>query len=97
MDDHRGRRGNPRATVLDTQAAWGREQGNLGCVVYSGGKSLHGWSLVEGWSDEQRYNQFSEAIDLGIRDINTWRICQPVRLPGGWNSEHGRKQKILLW
>ena len=73
------------------------EFGNLGLVLYSGGKSLHAWYLVEGMTEEQRFELFSMAIDLGIRDINTWRICQPVRLPNGWNSKTCRKQRIILF
>jgi hypothetical protein len=57
------------------------KSGHLACLLYSGGKSLHGWYAVDDWSEEQRYELFATAIDLGIRDINTWRICQPVRLP----------------
>ena len=48
------------------------------------------------WTDEQRFKLFAKAIECGIRDINTWRICQPVRLPGGWNSKTQRKQLILF-
>ena len=73
------------------------KSGHLACLFYSGGKSLHGWYAAEDWSDAQRYELFAKAIDLGIRDINTWRICQPVRWPGGWNKTHKRKQRILLW
>jgi hypothetical protein len=45
--------------------------GNLGCLVYSSGKSLHGWYFVEGWSEEECFELFAQAIDLGIRDINS--------------------------
>ena len=79
---------------------WIHEQlaksGDLACLIYSGGKSLHGWYAVDAWSEAQRYQLFATAIDLGIRDINSWRICQPVRLPGGLNEETKRKQKILI-
>ncbi len=69
----------------------------LCCVCFSGGKSLHGWYLVEGMSEEQCFELYVEAIRLGIRETNTWRISQPVRLPGGWNSVTQKKQRILLW
>jgi hypothetical protein len=70
---------------------------HLCCVCYSGNKSLHGWYFVEGYSEGQWFELYAEAIGLGISDCNTWRICQPVRLPNGLNRATGKKQTILLW
>ena len=70
--------------------------GNLKCVLYSGGKSLHAWYLVANWPHEQCFDLYAEAIRLGIRDCNTWRMPQPVRLPGGLNQDTKRKQEIFL-
>jgi hypothetical protein len=74
-----------------------RHYGNLGCICYSGGRSLHGFYFVEGWNAEERFELFAEAISLGVNDINSWRICQPCRLPGAWNRKTGRKQQIYVW
>ena len=70
---------------------------NLGCVLYSGGKSLHGWYDVENWTAEQCFRLYAEAIDLGIRDCSTWRMSQPVRMPQGLRRDTKRKQAVLVW
>ena len=71
-----------------------RSGGNLGCMCWSGGRSLHGWYLVEGWSRRRCFKLYAQAIRLGVSDCNTWRICQPVRLPNGWNHKTQMKQHI---
>jgi hypothetical protein len=71
--------------------------GNLGCVCYSGGKSLHGWFFVEGWTEEECFELYAEAMKLGINDLNTWKVCQPVRLPNAMNKKTLRKQQIYVW
>jgi hypothetical protein len=70
---------------------------NLGCVCWSGGKSIHGWYFVEGWPEENCFELYAKAVSLGIRDINQWRICQQVRLPGGYNWRTKRQQDTLIW
>jgi hypothetical protein len=69
----------------------------LCCVCFSGGKSLHGWYHVQGYSEAECFELYAEAIGLGISDCNTWTMSQPVRLPNGWNYKTQRKQTILLW
>ena len=69
-----------------------RRHDNLACVCYSGGKSLHGWYRVAGWSEQECYDLYVEAINLGVSDCRTFLICQPVRLPSGWNRTHQRKK-----
>ena len=70
---------------------------NLGCLCWSGGKSLHGWYFVEDWTERQCFDLYAQAIDLGISDCRTFIICQPVRLPSGWNQKTRQKQRVLVW
>lgn len=54
----------------------------LVCVVHSGGKSLHGWFLVEGLPEEKVLRFFRYATALGA-DPHTWTRSQFVRMPDG--------------
>jgi hypothetical protein len=70
----------------------------LRCVCWSGGKSLHGWYLVEGWPETKCFELYAAAKGLGIRpDIAPYSIRQPVRLAGGWNAKTKQRQLIYLW
>lgn len=51
-------------------------------AVHSGGKSLHGWFLVEGQPEEKVLRLFRYAICLGA-DPATWCRSQFVRMPDG--------------
>jgi hypothetical protein len=42
-----------------------RRHGNLGCVCHSGNRSLHGWFFVEGWSQEECFALYAEAVRVG--------------------------------
>jgi hypothetical protein len=76
---------------------WLHEQLRPSCLCWSGGKSLHGWYLVQGWSLQRCFELFAQAIRLGVNDPRGWLICQQVRLPAGFNWQSREKQKILLW
>ena len=69
---------------------------NLGLVCWSGGKSIHGWYFIEGWTPQECFELYAKAVQLGIRDINQWRICQQVRLPGGYNWKTKQRQRIYI-
>ena len=68
-------------------------EADLGCLCYSGGKSLHGWYYVDGWSLEQCFDLYAKAISLGVNDRRTWLICTQARLPGGVLG----RQHVLAW
>lgn len=63
-------------------------------VVYSGGKSLHGWFNVRGWSEEQVLAFFQDAVSLGA-DPKMWSPVQFSRLPGGTNTRTKRHQSVI--
>jgi hypothetical protein len=54
----------------------------LTLVVFSGGKSLHGWFYVQGIPERQLMRFMRYAVSLGA-DSATWRKYQFVRLPDG--------------
>ncbi len=62
-------------------------------VVWSGGKSLHGWFLVEGLSEYGKLRFFRHAVFLGA-DPTLWDPAKLVRLPGG-RRDTGVRQDIL--
>lgn len=64
-------------------------------VVFSGGKSLHGWFNVAGLSAPEKLRQFRRGALLGA-DISLWDRSKLVRMPGGIR-ENGRRQEILYW
>lgn len=64
-------------------------------VVDSGGKSLHGWFLVEGVAEEYVLKFFRYAVALGA-DPATWTRCQWVRMPGG-TRDNGKRQVVLYF
>lgn len=63
-------------------------------IVWSGGKSLHGWYNVENMSLVEQSAFFSKACFLGA-DPSLWDICKWVRLPGGKRAESGKRQPVL--
>ena len=69
--------------------------GPLALVVYSGGKSLHGWFPCLGRSDEELRPFFAYAVKLGA-DPATFSRCQQVRMPGG-TRENGKRQEVLFF
>lgn len=62
----------------------------LVCAVHSGGKSLHGWFLVEGLAEEKVEKFFRYAVGLGA-DSATWTRSQFVRMPDG-TRDNGHNQ-----
>jgi hypothetical protein len=66
----------------------------LELVLWSGGKSLHGWFDVRRHPEETQAVLFAEAVRVGA-DPKLWSPCQFVRLPAGINSRTGHVQKVL--
>ncbi len=54
----------------------------LALVVFSGGKSFHGWYFCEGMPEDRVRAFFEYAVRLGA-DSRTWSPAQFVRMPGG--------------
>ena len=79
------------------QQFWLHQQLDPACVCWSGGRSLHGWYLVEGWSLQECYDLYAQAISLGVTDAQTWLRCTQARLPGGFSWETNNKQEVLVW
>lgn len=65
-------------------------------IVYSGGKSLHGWFNVRGRSEEQILAFFRDAVSLGA-DPKMWSPVQFSRLPGGTNNKTKRHQSVVVF
>lgn len=63
-------------------------------IVFSGGKSFHGWYKVEQYSEQNTRNFFNYAVMLGA-DRVTWSKCQLCRLPAGFNLKHKTKQTVI--
>jgi hypothetical protein len=68
----------------------------LSLVVFSGGKSLHGWIYCHGQSEENVRKLRSYAVRLGA-DRAPITKNQLVRFPGGTRRENGAKQQILYF
>jgi hypothetical protein len=60
-------------------------------VIYSGGKSLHGWYRVWGLTLKERAKFMRYAVSLGA-DPATWTRSQFVRMPDGLREENGKRQ-----
>lgn len=67
----------------------------LALVVYSGGKSLHGWFNVAGLRPAQKLAAFNRGVLVGA-DKSLWDACKLVRMPGGLR-DNGKRQDILYW
>ncbi len=61
-------------------------------VVYSGGKSLHGWFYAVGKPEEQVQRFFRYAVSLGA-DSATWTRSQFVRMPDATRG-NGKVQRV---
>tara|TARA_R110000796_G_scaffold173868_1_gene290839 strand:- start:25005 stop:25889 length:885 start_codon:yes stop_codon:yes gene_type:complete len=68
----------------------------LGLIIYSGGKSLHGWFYCPRAPDEMLKAFFADACALGA-DRVTWSKSQFSRFPGMTNAKTGRTQSILYY
>lgn len=64
-------------------------------LVYSGGKSLHGWFDVRHCDEAEVREFFGLAVSLGA-DRRMFSPVQFARLPGGKNSNTGRLQRVLF-
>lgn len=62
-------------------------------VVWSGGKSLHGWFHVERLSEYEKQRFFRHSVFLGA-DSSLWDPAKLVRMPGG-RRDSGVRQEIL--
>ena len=67
---------------------------SLKMVVFSGGKSLHGWFDVAGWREEDLERLRRYAAALGA-DRATFVGCQFVRTPNA-RRQNGELQKVLF-
>lgn len=65
-------------------------------IVYSGGKSMHGWFVVSGVPEEVVIEFFNEAVNLGA-DPKMWSRCQFSRMPCGTNNKTQRQQTVTLF
>lgn len=64
----------------------------LGCVVDSGGKSLHAYWRAADEGTNLKF--FTHACKLGA-DERLWLRSQFARLPGG--TRDGRRQEVIVW
>lgn len=78
------------AVLLHLASKW-----PLALVCHSGGKSLHGWFVAEGYSEEKLRGFFQYAVSLGA-DPALWTRSQFVRLPGGMRDT-GALQEIIYF
>ena len=67
----------------------------LVCAVHSGGKSLHGWFLVNGQPEDKVLKFFRYACSLGA-DPATWTRSQFVRMPDG-TRDNGKRQTVFFF
>lgn len=65
-------------------------------LVYSGGKSLHGWYNVRNMNEVDVLSFFSRAVQVGA-DPKMWSRCQFSRLPAGLNRKTGKAQTVVLF
>jgi len=65
-------------------------------VVFSGGKSLHGWWDCLGANESEIERFFRYAVSIGA-DPATWTRSQFVRLPQGCREDTGRRQEVLYF
>jgi hypothetical protein len=71
------------------------ERAPLTLVVYSGGKSLHGWYYCANRSDESLRRFMDFAVSLGA-DAATWTCSQFVRMPDGLR-DNGKRQMVFFF
>ena len=66
----------------------------LAMLVFSGGKSLHGWFYAPKAPTEFMTEFFADACSLGADPV-MWGKSQFSRLPGGRNAKTGKAQSVL--
>jgi hypothetical protein len=67
----------------------------LALVVYSGGKSLHGWFYCAGVAEENISRFYRYAAALGA-DRATWTPSQFARMPDGLR-DNGKRQSVYFF
>ena len=67
----------------------------LGMVVYSGGKSLHGWYPCTGIPEEEQARFLAYALSLGA-DPMLFTACQLARMPWGIR-DNGNIQEVVYF
>jgi len=72
------------------------KQRELRMLVYSGGKSVHGWYYVNGIPEEDNRKFMQYAISVGA-DLMMWTRCQWTRIPGGINMKTGKQQEMIYF
>ena len=68
------------------------EKAPLALVVYSGGKSLHGWFYCADVPEEKVWRFFRYAVSLGADRAN-WNPSQFARMPDGLRK-NGKRQAV---
>jgi hypothetical protein len=71
------------------------ERAPLALAVHSGGKSIHGWFMAAGESEERLHRFMRYAVSLGA-DRATWTRSQFVRLPDGCR-DNGKRQTVFFF
>lgn len=73
------------------------EEWELALIVYSGGKSLHGWFSCVGREERgEIFKFFRLATTLGCDKMMRSSV-QYTRVPLGTNQKTGQRQSILHW
>jgi hypothetical protein len=67
----------------------------LALVVFSGGKSAHGWFFCEGQPEDKLQRFFDYAVSLGA-DSRTWLRSQFVRMPDGKRTDGKTSDALKL-
>lgn len=86
-------RGSPQEQAAILSSLHTPDRVPLVMVVWSGGKSMHGWFDVRHLSESEKQDFFAWAIKLGA-DASLWDPCKLVRMPGG-RRDNGKSQPIL--
>ncbi len=67
----------------------------LALVVFSGGKSLHGWFPCKGLPEDKAREFFDYALALGA-DPRMWGRSQFARMPDG-RRDDGNRRKVMFF
>jgi len=67
----------------------------LALALHSGSKSIHGWFMAVGQSEDRLCRFMRYAVGLGA-DRATWTRCQFVRMPDG-RRENGNRQTVYFF
>ena len=67
----------------------------LALAVHSGSKSIHGWFMAAGQSEDRLRSFMHHAVSLGA-DNATWTRSQFVRMPDG-TRDNGKRQAVYFF